>query len=466
MQALTRRAFLVSALSAPLVRAASRPNLLLILADDLGSRDTGFQGGDLPTPNIDRIAREGVRFTQFSCFPLCTPSRAALLTGRNPVRYGLIYSVIRPWSGYGLPQDELLLSEAFQRAGYGTATIGKWHLGHAHAAQLPNRRGFDHFYGYVNAEIDHFEHTKLGGLDWQRNGKGVREKGYSAELLGNEAVRWLESRDRRRPFFLYLPFDTVHAPMQAPEAALRAQSHIANPRRRVLAAMLSVMDQQIGRVLTVLDRQGIANDTLVVFLSDNGGAPGQGASNQPYRAGKLTAYEGGLHVPAAMRWPGVLPAGRNCDSWMTVLDLFPTLAAAAGVPVSGGKPFDGQNYWEAIRNGRPFERGDFFVACKRNETLDRQFALRSGPWKIVEIVNPKDVVTTELYRLDRDPGEQNNLAAREPETLDRLRRELERWRKLHPRADIDSSMNPHPGWIPPADYAQMPASYPAAASSQ
>src|SRR5262249_12675245 len=154
--------------------------------------------------------------TQLCFLPLCTPSRAALFTGRSPVRYVLIYSVIRPWCGHGLPAEELMLSDVFLREGDQTAAIGKWHLGDAHESQLPNERGSDHFYGHMNAEIDYFEHTEQGGLDWQRNGIGVREKGYSTELLGAEAVSWVKARDRSRPFFLYLPFNAVHAPVQAP----------------------------------------------------------------------------------------------------------------------------------------------------------------------------------------------------------------------------------------------------------
>ena len=463
---MTRRSFAgmsgagIAAAAQAVAAQAKRPNVLLIVADDLGARDTSFQGGTIPTPHLDRIAREGVRFDQFCCYPLCTPSRAALMTGRNPVRYGLIYSVIRPWSPYGVPTEELMLSEVLRREGYQTAIVGKWHLGHAHKRQLPNARGFDHFYGHVNAEIDYFEHTEMGGLDWQRNGRGVREKGYSTELMGNEAIRWLGRRDRNKPFFLYLPFNAVHGPMQAPAEAIAKFAGIENPKRRIYAAMTDLMDAQIGRILDLLDAEGSAADTLVMFLSDNGGATGSGADNRPFRNGKLSCYEGGLRVPAALRWPGRVPKGGMIPEWMTVLDVFPTLCSALGVVSGGGLPLDGVDMWPVVTaSGKTPER-DFFVACKRNETLDFQYGLRTSEWKLVQTVDPQQKTTLELFNLREDVEEKNNVAGREPDVLSRLSAELERWKKLHPHASVDSSMMPHPGWLPPLDYAEVAAAYP------
>ncbi|MBI4907502.1 MAG: arylsulfatase [Acidobacteria bacterium] len=439
---------------------APHPNVVLIMADDLGARDAAFMGGNIPTPNLDRIANEGARFTQFCCFPLCTPSRSALMTGRNPVRYGLIYSVIRPWSPYGVPARERMLSEVFHDAGYQTAIIGKWHLGHAHKSQLPNARGFDHFYGHLNAEIDYYEHTEMGGLDWQRNGRGLRESGYSTNLLGAEAVQWLTRRDRDRPFFLYLPFNAVHAPMQAPPEAIARFNHLPNLRRRTLAAMLDVMDKQVGRVLDTLDSQGLASNTIVLFLSDNGGAPGQGADNLPFRAGKLTCYEGGLRVPAAIRYPGRVTPGSVIPDWMTVLDVFPTLCSAAGLKPQLTQPLDGVDMWPVITGKGSATHENFFVACKKNETADYQYGLRTAEWKLVQTIDPQLKTTNELFHLEDDPREQNNVAAQNPDVLARLAVALENWKKLHPKAGIDSSMTPHPGWSPPADFATLAADYP------
>ncbi len=453
---LTRREMLAASFAALQQRP---PNVLLILADDLGSTDTGFAGGDIPTPHIDRIAKEGVQLTNFYATPLCTPTRASLLTGRNPVRYGLIYSVIRPWSSYGLPQDEHTMAESFRSAGYQTAIIGKWHLGHTNRRFLPNARGFDHFYGHVNAEIDYFTHTKLDGLDWQRNGKGLREEGYATDLLGAEAVRWLAQRDRARPFFLYLPFNAVHSPMQAPEPLLAKYVSIGNRNRRAYAAMLDAMDTAIGNVLGALDRDGSLANTIVVFLSDNGGALGQGARNGSLRAGKLTVYEGGVRACAAIRYPARLARGVAMGQRMSVLDLFPTLCAAAGVKPGNKKPLDGRNMWPALTAGESVEGRSLFWAAKRNETQDRQHAVLSGDWKLVETVADDRKVSLALYHLGQDPAEKNDVAGEHRDVLERLRAELEEWRKLHPRTDIDSSMNPHPGWVAPSDYAQLAAEY-------
>lgn len=446
-------------LAAPLAAMqpdAGRPNVLLILADDLGSSDTGFAGGDIPTPNIDRIAQQGVRLTNFYATPLCTPTRAGLLTGRNPVRYGLIYSVIRPWSAYGLPSDEHTMAESFHAAGYQTAITGKWHLGHTNRRYLPNARGFDHFYGHVNAEIDYFKHTKLDGLDWQRNGRGVREEGYTTDLLAAEAVRWLERRDRTRPFFLYMPFNAVHTPLQAPEPLLAKYVHIGNRNRRIYAAMLDAMDTAIGRVLHTIEKDGALSNTIVVFLSDNGGALGQGARNGAWRAGKLTVYEGGVRAVAAIRWPARLSRGVAAEQRMSVLDLFPTLCAAAGVKPGNTKPLDGTNMWPALTGGPSPEARPLFWACKRNETLDRQHALLSGDWKLVELVGADESKgALQLFHLGEDPSEKIDVAAQHPDVAGRMRQEMEEWKRLHPRVDIDSSMNPHPGWSAPSDYALM-----------
>ncbi|MBS1829565.1 MAG: arylsulfatase [Acidobacteria bacterium] len=447
---ISRREFLAAGLAALQQRP---PNILLILADDLGSSDTGFAGGDIPTPNIDRIAREGVRLTNFYATPLCTPTRASLLTGRNPVRYGLIYSVIRPWSAYGLPPTERTISETFRDAGYQTAVIGKWHLGHTNRRFLPNARGFDHFYGHVNAEIDYYTHTKLDGLDWQRNGKGVREEGYATDLLAAEAIRWLEARNRTRPFFLYLPFNAVHSPLQAPEALLAKYASIANRNRRAYAAMLDAMDTAIGRVLNAIHSD--LDNTIVVFLSDNGGALGQGARNGKLRAGKLTVYEGGVRACAAIRYPARLARNIDMNQRMSVLDLFPTLCAAAGIQPGNTHPLDGRNMWPALTNNEVIPPKPLFWAAKRNETQDRQHGLLSGQWKLVENITDDRKITHELYNLTEDPAEKTNLAAANPDKFTDLLKDLETWKSLHPRVDIDSSMNPHPGWIAPADYAAI-----------
>jgi arylsulfatase B len=449
-----RRRFLGTAAGALLAAPAARPNVVLFLADDLGWNDVGFHGSPIRTPHIDRIAAQGVRFTQLYAFPLCSPTRAALMTGRSPMRYGLVYSVIRPWSPYGLPADEPTMAETFRAMGYRTAMVGKWHLGHAHRRMLPNARGFDHFYGFVNADIDYYQHTHVGGLDWQRNGRSVREEGYSTDLLGAEAVRLIERRDRGKPLFLYCAFNAVHTPLQAPEDLVRKYEHIAQPNRRKYAAMTESMDNAIGRVLAAIDAQGMARDTLVLFLSDNGGPPGAGGSNTPLRGGKMTTYEGGIRVAGALRFPGKVQAAGEVRQLMHVMDILPTLAAAAGGAPPFPKELDGKNMWPQIRGAPPVEREPFFFASKRNETADYNFAVRSGDWKLV-----REGAAQSLFNLAQDPYEKTDVAAANRAVEARLVAELERWRQLHPKCEIQSSMTPHPGWVAPQDYAAAAAAY-------
>lgn len=435
-----------------------KPNIVLFLADDLGWRDVGYQGSGIQTPNIDSLVRHGVRFTHMYASPFCSPTRSALLTGRNPVRNGMAYTVIRPWSPHGLPLNEHLLPETVRAAGYQTAIIGKWHLGHAHRRHLPNARGFDHFYGFLNADVDYFEHTHMGGLDWQRNGKGIREPGYATDLLANESVHFIRGRDRTRPFFLYLPFGAAHTPIQAKSEDIARYAQIEDPIRRTYAAMVASMDSAVGRVLDALDQEGLAGNTLVLFLSDNGGVPRHG-SNHPHRAGKGTCFEGGIRVPCAARWPGRLPAGGSVRQLMTVADIFPTLAGAINVTVSGSLPLDGENLWPQVLSGQNKERESLFFAVKRNETDERQYALRRGDWKIVQEFAGKQRAFSYLFNLASDPLEENDLSAKEPEIVRSLRAEAEKWIMLYPPGDIISSMKPHPGWVPPTDYSDVASGY-------
>src|SRR5687767_11080158 len=243
-----RRAFLGASLSAASSfgrpqadTSAARTTAGTLLADDLGWHDVGYHDSEIRTPNIDRLASEGVRFERAYSFPVCSPTRSGLMTGRSPMRLGVAYTVIRPWSQYGVPVTERFMPQAFHDAGYQTAITGKWHLGHAYKKFLPRARGFDHAYGHVNGMIDYFTHERDGGLDWNRNGKSVREDGYSTFLLGAEAERFIKQRDRAKPFFLYVPFNSPHAPLQAPPEYLSKYGSIGNPQRRRFAAMVDAM---------------------------------------------------------------------------------------------------------------------------------------------------------------------------------------------------------------------------------
>ncbi|HUL70644.1 MAG TPA: sulfatase-like hydrolase/transferase, partial [Gemmatimonadales bacterium] len=245
----------IAGVPAGLAQTPSRPNIVYILADDQGWKDMGFHGSDIKTPTIDALAQGGVRLEQFYSQPFCTPSRAALMTGRYPHRYGLQTLVIPSAGKYGLPTDEWILPQALKEAGYYTAIVGKWHLGHADRKYWPRQRGFDYQYGPLLGEIDYFTHSAHGTRDWFRNNQPLKEEGYVTTLIGNDAVRRIQAHDVRKPLFLYLAFTAPHSPYQAPKAYLDKYAGIKDPSRRAYAAMITAMDDQIGRVIAALEKK-------------------------------------------------------------------------------------------------------------------------------------------------------------------------------------------------------------------
>ncbi|MEP5765241.1 MAG: sulfatase-like hydrolase/transferase, partial [Halieaceae bacterium] len=353
-----------------------RPNVVVIVADDLGWADVGFHGNtEISTPALDRLAAEGVQLDRFYTTPICSPTRAALMTGRDPMRLGVAYAVILPWQNNGIHTQETFLPELFRDAGYQTAMIGKWHLGHAQQSYHPNNRGFEHFYGHLHTEVGFFPpFSNQGGKDFQRNGVSIDDKGYESFLLADEASRYIRERDTAKPFFMYLPFIAPHTPLDAPDELKQKYADIDTDlaparstqtdqtrlisklmllpsARPMYAAVVDGMDQAIGRVLDTLDEQGIADNTIVLFFSDNGGAAYSvgGADNVPLRGGKGETFEGGIRVVASMRWPDQLRAGGKLDSIMSVMDVLPTLTAAAGIEASTNFPLDGRSMLAAIR---------------------------------------------------------------------------------------------------------------------
>ena len=331
-----------------------RPNIVIILADDLGYADLGYRGGQVKTPNIDKLAAEGVRLESFYGMPVCTPARAALMTGRYPMRYGLQTLVIFPSHTYGLPTDERTLPQALKDAGYQTYMVGKWHLGHADKKFWPQNRGFDYFYGNVMGEVNYFTRERGGVIDWQRNGTFLKEQGYYTTLIGNEAVKLIERQDPSKPFFLYFASLAPHAPYQVPEEYLNRYADIQDKQRRAYCAMISCLDDQVGRIVAALDKKGIRDNTLIFFASDNGGATSgmfarvrkakksvrtrkAALSNRrrlrlpmvELRGGKGSLHEGGVRVPAFFNWPGKLKP-RVVNEPLHMVDIMPTLLALAG----------------------------------------------------------------------------------------------------------------------------------------
>jgi arylsulfatase A-like enzyme len=416
----------------PLYAAEQKPNIVFIMADDLGNADLGYRGSDIRTPNIDKLATGGVRLESFHGMPVCTPSRAALMTGRYPMRYGLQTLVIFPSHTYGLPRDERTLPQALKEAGYQTLMVGKWHLGHADKKFWPQNRGFDTFYGNLVGEVDYFTKTRGGLVDWQRNGKFFTEKGYYTTLIGDEAVRLINKQDKDKPFFLYFASLAPHAPYQAPKADQdRYASTIKDPTRRTYAAMITSLDDQIGRIVAALEKRGLRENTLIIFSSDNGGprsavvASGAHskeereaggvkqeslpASNGLLRGGKGSLYEGGVRTPTFFNWPAKL-APRVVNEPLHMVDIMPTMLALAGAQASPDKPLDGRNIWATVAEGQPSPHDDILVNVEAFRG-----AIIKGQWKLVKIALLPG--KTELFDLITDPGEKNDVAEQNPEVV-------------------------------------------------
>lgn len=405
--------------------AGSRPNIIYVVVDDMGWADAGFTGAtDIRTPNLDALAETGAQLNQFYTQPMCTPTRAALMTGRYPLRYGMQVGVIPAAGRYGVPLDEKLLPEYLKDAGYVTAMSGKWHIGHAHPDFWPRQRGFDSFYGATVGEIDHFTHSSHGVLDWWRDNRPLEEDGYDNSLFGAEAVRVIREHDQQNPLFLYLAFTAPHTPFQAPQDYLDRFSHIEDENRRIYAAMLAVVDDEVGKVVAALEEVGMRENTMIVFHSDNGGVRSSvfagdsevsgslPASNGPFRDGKGTVYEGGTRVAALANWPGKIRPG-VIDSMIHVVDVLPTLAGLAGADLSSGKPTDGIDLWPALSRGEPSPRTE--IVYNVDPFLG---AVRQGDMKLVwRGALPQRI---ELFDLAADPGESQNIADANPEIVAQL----------------------------------------------
>jgi arylsulfatase A-like enzyme len=409
---------------------APRPHIVYIVADDLGWKDVGFHGSDIRTPNLDRLAATGMRLESFYAQPLCTPSRAALMTGRYPFRYGLQTGVILSGQTYGLATDEWLMPQALHEAGYETSIVGKWHLGHGRPETWPRQRGFDHQYGPLLGEIDYFTHQAHGVTDWYRDNVRVNEPGYVTQLLGREAVKQIETHDPKKPLFLYLTFTAPHSPYQAPKEYLDRYAAIADPTRRAYAAMITCMDDEIGRVMTALEKRGMWKNTLVIFQSDNGGNRSAmyggeidvskltlPSDNGPYRDGKGSLYEGGTRVVAVASWPGHVKSGIT-NQVVHEVDMFPTLAKLAGGSATRGKPLDGMDVWPTISSGATSPRTEVVYNIE-----PFRGALRQGDWKLVwhTPLPPK----LELFNVKEDSSEKINVAARHPDKVAELQRRIE-----------------------------------------
>jgi len=441
-------------------RAGTRrpPNILLIVSDDQGYHDLGCYGNaEIETPNLDRLAREGVRLTDFYVtWPACTPSRGSLLTGRYPQRNGT-YDMFRndkvdddylyPPAEYavswemigGMDTREVLIPRALRRAGYVSGIFGKWDLGQLHRF-LPLQRGFDEFYGFTNTGIDYWTHERYGVPSMRRgNTPTTEDKGtYATELFAREALRFMRTH-KDRPFFCYVPFNAPHGAsnLQRPRPGVQApleyirqhygeydreQPHTREARRKRYRAAVTYMDEKIGEMLDLLDESGVADDTLVIFFSDNGGSGI--ADNSPLRGGKSQMFEGGLRVPCVVRWPGVVPAGTVCREFLTSLEVFPTIARAAGADCPQDVALDGFDMMPILTGAQASPRMEMFWERRGDR------AARVGRWKWVQSQRGSG-----LFDLSRDVGEQQDLSVQRPERLERVKQRFAAWKEAMAQAD-------------------------------
>ena len=439
---------LLMALAASRSAIAAPPDIIFLLADDLGNADVGWHGSEIKTPHLDKLAAAGAKLEHFYVLPVCTPTRVAFLTGRYPIRSGMQLNVLRQQSKYGMPLEERTIADALHEAGYTTAICGKWHVGHFDKAYWPNARGFDHALGHLEG-IDYFTHRNYfqnGELDWRRNGELVVQEGYATTLEADEAAAVIRRQPKSKPLFLYVPFTGVHGPLQAPsKEAVAAYQPALNEQRATLAAALTAVDEGCGRIFAALDETGRRNNTLIVFSSDNGGMPP--GRNLPYRAFKSSLYEGGIRSPALAAWPGRIKPGTVITEPLHIVDLFPTFVKAAGGGLEQKLPLDGHDIMPVLTDGKPSPHEDILL----NAITPNDGAILMGDWKL--ILNGNDGVTpsvdletgerkkggkksskekraepkAELFNLRDDPGETRDLAAAYPERVAELRRRYDHY---------------------------------------
>ncbi|MEZ6107557.1 MAG: arylsulfatase [Pirellulaceae bacterium] len=407
--------------------ALQRPNIVFVLADDLGYNDCSFGGESrYRTENLEQLAKQATILRSLYVQPVCTPTRAALMSGRYPMRYGLQVGVIRPDFTFSLDLAERTLAEELHDLGYHTSIVGKWHLGWSRPEMLPLARGFDNQYGMLTTgAIDYYTHRRAEvGIDWYREQEVLDEPGYSTDLIADEASRQVRAHDfSAQPLFLYVAFNAPHSPYQTPEEDDPGLPDTLPQTRRDFARMVRALDRGVGRLVAALEEQGVMDNTIIVFSSDNGGvAPRQRADNRPFRDGKGSVYEGGVRSNGFIWYPGKIEA-RQVELPMHTVDWYPTLVHAAGGEVHKDN-LDGINQWERLTGAAPAEDPDRVILLN---TAPRASALRQGPWKLVRTRTPAGETTTSLYHLPSDVGETTDVAAEHAADFERLSAELDRF---------------------------------------
>jgi arylsulfatase A-like enzyme len=433
--------FLLSALAGLALAAAAaaadrKPNVIVFLSDDVGYGEYGFQGNkEIPTPHIDAIAKSGVRFTNgYIAATYCSPCRAGLLTGRYPTRFGHEYNEGGPTGmnrGFGLPVEQRTMADRLRELGYATACVGKWHLGGG-PQFIATARGFDEFYGTV-ANTPYRNPPNFIDTRVSPNVTPVKDDNfYTTDAYAERAVDWI-GKQKDKPFFLYLPFNAQHAPLQAPQKYLDRFPHIKDENRRLFAAIMSGMDDAVGKVMAKVREMGQEENTLVFFFSDNGGPTQQTTSkNDPLRGRKATTLEGGIRIPFCVQWKGKIPAGMTYDHPMIQLDILPTCVVAAGGKLDPAWQLEGVDLMPYL-TGKVKEPPHESLYWRFGE----QWAVRKGDWKLVASA-VDGVRNVRLYNLKDDIGEASDLYAQKPEKVKELKDDWDRW----------NAKNIDPLWVP------------------
>ncbi|NCF84796.1 MAG: sulfatase-like hydrolase/transferase [Verrucomicrobiaceae bacterium] len=447
--------------------AASRPNIVFMMADDMGWAQPGFNGGgpDI-TPHIDKLATEGTKLTQFYTHSVCSPTRAAFMTGRYAFRSWMDWrtedfgkpsylaklglTLAHNERGeptrriHGLDAGERTIGDALKEAGYFTALVGKWHLGEWLKEHLPMQRGFMHQYGHYAWGIDYNTYTiehnapaRFAVYDWHRNEKPLQEEGYATDLFAAEAERVIAKQTKDKPFFLYVPFNAVHGPLNKPPRYTGLD---------VRSAMLKCMDDAVGRIVSAIDKQGLKENTLVIFTNDNG--PVLEEMSKPYRGAKNTTFEGGVRVPCVMRWPGKTKPGSSVDGMMFVSDWFATFVELAGGSLKQDHPLDAHDMSEMIFNGKSSPRTEIIFEVSGSV---RTPTIRSGDFKLMGDL---------LYNVVNDPSEKEDIAAKHPDVVAKLKARLEEvGNQRPPLGDKPLLMDPPLPYIYGIDENKEPAAW-------
>ncbi len=412
--------------AAPAAAADAKPNIIVIVGDDMGYADVGVHGcKDIPTPHLDALAKSGVRFTNgYVSGPYCSPTRAGLLTGRYQQRFGHEFNPAG--AKQGMPVTETTMADRLKAAGYHTGMVGKWHLGSADAMH-PMKRGFNEFFGFLGGAHDYFNPNGI-----LRGNEPAGDKTYLTDAIARESVAFIE-RNKAKPFFLYMTFNAVHTPMQADDARLMKFASIKDPTRRTYAAMMFAMDEAVGQLVAKVKDAGLSENTIIFFVDDNGGPTMKGVTvngsvNTPLRGSKRTTLEGGIRVPFFISWPGHIKPGTVYDNPVIQLDIQPTALAAAGVPVKPDAKFDGVNllpYLSGENKGEPHPALFW--------RFGQQMAIRKGDWKLVKYdlaaEDGKGTSAVKLYNLKADIGESTDVAAKHPDEVKALQADWDEWNK-------------------------------------